>query len=196
MAESGENTRTTTTTNNRLYEASGQQQSQLQSASSRNLKANPRVPRTFGSHIHLFKLPLCGRCRVCFLIFLLRLPVVVKGRILGARSEVMAMAMQQVAVASVSGTPWTSSLSSSGRVNNGGRKSVALVQQQRRRLVGVRASNNNEVASQSLTGVVFEPFSEVQDQLVKVDSVQTESLARQRFATACEAAINDQIKYY
>ena len=100
--------------------------------------------------------------------------------------------MQQVAVASVSGTPWTSSFSSSARVN-GGRRSVALVQ--RRKLVGVRASNN-EVASQSLTGVVFEPFSEVQDQLVKVDSVQTESLARQRFATACEAAINDQIKYY
>jgi len=101
----------------------------------------------------------------------------------------MAMAMQQVAVASVSGTPWTSSFSSSARVN-GGPKSVALVQ--RRKLVGVRASNN-EVASQSLTGVVFEPFSEVQDQLVKVNSVQTESLARQRFATACEAAINDQI---
>jgi ferritin heavy chain len=62
-----------------------------------------------------------------------------------------------------------------------------------KRVLGVRASTN-EVAMQTVNGVVFEPFSEVQDQLVKVTtSPQFESLARQRFAPSCEAAINDQI---
>lgn len=51
-----------------------------------------------------------------------------------------------------------------------------------KRVLGVRASTN-EVAMQTVNGVVFEPFSEVQDQLVKVTtSPQFESLARQRFA--------------
>lgn len=62
------------------------------------------------------------------------------------------------------------------------------------RVVGVRASNN-DVSTKTVTGVVFEPFSEVQDQLVKVTtSPQLDSLARQRFSPSCEAAINEQIK--
>lgn len=63
---------------------------------------------------------------------------------------------------------------------------------------GVRAStsNSNDVSTKVVTGVVFEPFSEVHDQLAKVStSPQLESLARQRFSPSCEAAINDQIKY-
>lgn len=46
----------------------------------------------------------------------------------------------------------------------------------------------------SLTGVVFEPFDEVKkDEFMVPMSTQT-SLARQRFADECEAAINEQIK--
>jgi hypothetical protein len=41
---------------------------------------------------------------------------------------------------------------------------------------------------------VFEPFSEVQNQLMQVSSAYTESLARQHFSPSSEAAINDQIK--
>ncbi|XP_055812707.1 ferritin-3, chloroplastic-like [Solanum dulcamara] len=45
----------------------------------------------------------------------------------------------------------------------------------------------------SLTGVVFEPFDEVKkDEFMVPMSIQT-SLARQRFADECEAAINEQI---
>nr|XP_024385820.1 ferritin-3, chloroplastic-like isoform X2 [Physcomitrium patens] len=73
-------------------------------------------------------------------------------------------------------------------------RSRSLVSQSR--VVAVRASGQ-EFATKTLSGVVFEPFSEVQDQLVKVTtSPQLESLARQRFAPSCEAAINDQIKYF
>lgn len=70
-------------------------------------------------------------------------------------------------------------------------RSRGLVSQSR--VVAVRASGQ-ELATKTLSGVVFEPFSEVQDQLVKVStSPGLESLARQRFAPSCEAAINDQI---
>jgi len=44
-----------------------------------------------------------------------------------------------------------------------------------------------------LTGVIFEPFREVQSQLVQVPAAYSESLARQRYDTSCEAAINEQI---
>lgn len=47
--------------------------------------------------------------------------------------------------------------------------------------------------SKARTGVVFEPFSEVQNQLMQVSSAYTESLARQHFLPSSEAAINDQI---
>ncbi len=59
----------------------------------------------------------------------------------------------------------------------------------------VRAASTDQAESKALTGVVFEPFAEVQSQLVQVSSSYTESMARQRFASSCEAAINDQIKW-
>ncbi|XP_002964702.2 ferritin-2, chloroplastic [Selaginella moellendorffii] len=48
-------------------------------------------------------------------------------------------------------------------------------------------------SSESLTGVVFQPFAEVQEALSEVSLSKSVSLARQRFSQACEAAINDQI---
>eukprot|EP00897_Mesotaenium_endlicherianum_P003128 jgi/Mesen1/2843/ME000174S02095 len=50
-----------------------------------------------------------------------------------------------------------------------------------------------DIAEDNLTGVIFEPFQEVQDQLIKVTQESHKSLARQRYAPACEAAINEQI---
>lgn len=63
----------------------------------------------------------------------------------------------------------------------------------RRGVVGVRAAQTNEVDSRALTGVIFEPFREVQSQLVQVPTAYSESLARQRYDSSCEAAINEQI---
>ncbi|KAH9553655.1 hypothetical protein CY35_08G023400 [Sphagnum magellanicum] len=59
----------------------------------------------------------------------------------------------------------------------------------------VRAVKTDEAAGPSpiLTGVIFEPFREVQSQLVQVPAAYSESLARQRYDTSCEAAINEQI---
>lgn len=64
-------------------------------------------------------------------------------------------------------------------------------QAQRSRGVVVKASTDNN----TLTGVVFEPFAEVQSQLVLVSETEstTQSFARQRFSAACEAALNEQI---
>ncbi|KAJ8533104.1 hypothetical protein K7X08_015993 [Anisodus acutangulus] len=45
----------------------------------------------------------------------------------------------------------------------------------------------------SLTGVVFEPFDEVKKDEFMVPMTPQTSLARQRFADECEAAINEQI---
>ncbi|KAK5795684.1 ferritin-3, chloroplastic-like [Gossypium arboreum] len=44
-----------------------------------------------------------------------------------------------------------------------------------------------------LTGVIFEPFEEVKKELNLVPTVPQMSLARQKFADECEAAINEQI---
>lgn len=49
--------------------------------------------------------------------------------------------------------------------------------------------------SKSLTGVVFEPFEEVKKELKLVPTVPQDSLARQKYADQCEAAINEQIKW-
>lgn len=46
----------------------------------------------------------------------------------------------------------------------------------------------------SLNGVVFEPFDEVKKDEFMVPMTPQTSLARQRFAEECEAAINEQIK--
>ena len=50
-----------------------------------------------------------------------------------------------------------------------------------------------EIKTSSLSGVVFEPFTEVQNELVQVSKSFTQSLARQRFSDSCEAALNEQI---
>jgi hypothetical protein len=74
-------------------------------------------------------------------------------------------------------------------------KSLSTSNTVRRGVVGVRAAQTNEVDSRALTGVIFEPFREVQSQLVQVPTAYSESLARQRYDSSCEAAINEQIKY-
>ena len=52
------------------------------------------------------------------------------------------------------------------------------------------------VSSQQITGVVFEPFQEVQHELAVVDKTDSvESYARVDFHPNCEAAINEQIKW-
>ncbi|PKA55330.1 Ferritin-1, chloroplastic [Apostasia shenzhenica] len=48
-------------------------------------------------------------------------------------------------------------------------------------------------SSKALTGVVFEPFEEVKQELALVPSSPDKSLARQRYLDDCEAAMNDQI---
>lgn len=62
-----------------------------------------------------------------------------------------------------------------------------------RRPSAVRAQ---EVESKeaTLTGVVFEPFEEVQGLVKSVPETSQESFARQRFSQASEAGINEQIK--
>ncbi|XP_022880923.1 ferritin-3, chloroplastic-like [Olea europaea var. sylvestris] len=51
----------------------------------------------------------------------------------------------------------------------------------------------SETASMPLTGVVFQPFEEVQRDDFMVPIVPNVSLTRQRFSEECEAAINEQI---
>ena len=46
----------------------------------------------------------------------------------------------------------------------------------------------------SLTGVIFEPFEEVKKEFDLVPAGDQVSLARQKYADDCEAAINEQIK--
>ncbi|CAI7873304.1 unnamed protein product [Closterium sp. NIES-54] len=60
---------------------------------------------------------------------------------------------------------------------------------------GVRAEAK-PTAEATLTGVVFEPFAEVQSQLTQVPAViqPQESFARQNYSSAAEAGINEQIK--
>ena len=51
-----------------------------------------------------------------------------------------------------------------------------------------------ESNSRPLTGVIFEPFEEVKKELSMVPTVPQASIARQKYADECEAAINEQIK--
>ncbi|KAI8540143.1 hypothetical protein RHMOL_Rhmol09G0239200 [Rhododendron molle] len=62
-------------------------------------------------------------------------------------------------------------------------------------LVVVCASKGSSSSSnsRSLTGVVFDPFEEVKKELMLVPNVPQASLARQKYADHCEAAINEQI---
>jgi hypothetical protein len=62
-----------------------------------------------------------------------------------------------------------------------------------RRPVSIRAQDV-ETKEPTLTGVVFEPFQEVQGLVKSVPETSKESFARQRFSQASEAGINEQIK--
>ncbi|KAJ7552296.1 hypothetical protein O6H91_06G049200 [Diphasiastrum complanatum] len=58
----------------------------------------------------------------------------------------------------------------------------------------VRAAESSELEGTSLTGVLFQPFQELQKEpLVQIPSNSSQSFARQRYADACEAAVNEQI---
>ncbi|KAL6003111.1 Ferritin-3, chloroplastic [Asimina triloba] len=61
--------------------------------------------------------------------------------------------------------------------------------------VGIVAMAAKESNNRPLTGVIFEPFEEVKKELKMVPSVPHDSLARQKYADDCEAAVNEQIKY-
>lgn len=64
------------------------------------------------------------------------------------------------------------------------------------RRVAVRAeAKETATAEATLSGVVFEPFAEVQSQLTQVPAViqPQESFARQNYSSAAEAGINEQI---
>lgn len=50
-------------------------------------------------------------------------------------------------------------------------------------------------SSPPLTGIVFEPFKELQTELDLVPQAADLSLARQKYVDDCEAAINEQIKW-
>lgn len=57
----------------------------------------------------------------------------------------------------------------------------------------IRAVGGEGRTTSALTGVVFEPFSEVQTELVQVSQSFSQSLARQKFSDGCEGALNEQI---
>lgn len=72
--------------------------------------------------------------------------------------------------------------------------SVSVWRSKRFSSIVVRAkAKAKDVAEATLTGVVFEPFVEVQSQLTKVPSDSEKSLARQNYASSSEAGINEQI---
>lgn len=52
-----------------------------------------------------------------------------------------------------------------------------------------------EVPGRPITGVVFQPFEELQQELNLVPSVPDQSLARHKYSNDCEAALNEQIKW-
>uniref|UniRef100_A0A803NUD2 Ferritin n=1 Tax=Cannabis sativa TaxID=3483 RepID=A0A803NUD2_CANSA len=58
---------------------------------------------------------------------------------------------------------------------------------------GFSVSASKGANSRPLTGVVFEPFEEVKKELDLVPAGDQVSLARQKYADECEAAINEQI---
>ncbi|KAG7630532.1 hypothetical protein ISN44_As03g008520 [Arabidopsis suecica] len=45
-----------------------------------------------------------------------------------------------------------------------------------------------------MSGVIFEPFEEVKRAYLAIPITALVSVARQRYAQACEAAVNEQIK--
>lgn len=108
--------------------------------------------------------------------------------------------MAQVATAAASGALHALSSPIGGTTFKTPCVSVSSWKSQPKRSLAVRAAGESEnanvgFANRSETGIVFEPFTEVQSQLVQVPTSYSESLARQRYSPSCEAAINDQIKY-
>ncbi|KAG0630140.1 hypothetical protein M758_1G156900 [Ceratodon purpureus] len=106
--------------------------------------------------------------------------------------------MAQAATATAPGAVCAFSTSTAGNVSfKASSVNVVSWRSQPKRSLTVQASggseNTNVGFAKAETGIVFEPFAEVQSELVKVSSAYPASLARQRFAPSCEAAINDQI---
>ncbi|WOL16605.1 ferritin 2 [Canna indica] len=56
-----------------------------------------------------------------------------------------------------------------------------------------RASVTAAVSDQVITGVVFQPFEEIKNELYIVPTSPNMSMARQKYADECESAINEQI---
>jgi ferritin heavy chain len=77
------------------------------------------------------------------------------------------------------------------RVNLESVASPALRPAHQSRHLAVKAAAESD--QKTITGVVFEPFREVQSQFLQLPEKPDESLARQRFHVSCESAINDQI---
>lgn len=86
-------------------------------------------------------------------------------------------------ICSLKGFPVTSSSSSSA---------LSFPSRKHGRALGVYASIGTD--NHALTGVVFQPFEEVKKEELVIPVDPQVSLARQKYADACEAAINEQIK--
>eukprot|EP00249_Psilotum_nudum_P000545 c12451_g1_i1 orf=1-213(-) len=57
----------------------------------------------------------------------------------------------------------------------------------------VRAQIGDGSKTKTMRGVLFEPFGEVQSELVKILCTSSESFAWQHYDVACEMAVNEQI---
>ncbi|THU46366.1 hypothetical protein C4D60_Mb09t04180 [Musa balbisiana] len=75
-------------------------------------------------------------------------------------------------------------------------RSGLRVPRERARNGSVVAMAAGEANSRPITGVVFEPFEELKQELAFVPSVTDKSIARQKYSDECEAAINEQIKFF
>ncbi|XP_078429339.1 ferritin-2, chloroplastic-like [Wolffia australiana] len=53
-----------------------------------------------------------------------------------------------------------------------------------------------ESGSRATTGVIFEPFEEMKNDVFFIPSAPNESLVCHKYSEACEVAINEQIKEY
>ncbi|KAG8484076.1 hypothetical protein CXB51_023041 [Gossypium anomalum] len=84
-------------------------------------------------------------------------------------------------ICSLKGSPVTSSSSSA----------LSFLPRKHGRALGVYASIGTD--NHALTGVVFQPFEEVKKEELDIPIAPHLSLARQKYADACEAAINEQI---
>ncbi|KAK8685303.1 hypothetical protein V6N13_041307 [Hibiscus sabdariffa] len=73
----------------------------------------------------------------------------------------------------------------------GGSSALSFSPRKHARDLGVHASIGSE--NSALTGVVFQPFEEVKKEELDIPVSPDLSLARQKYADDCEAAINEQI---